>query len=127
LEGGQYRVGLQNVPRSGLMYDFVDFKDVNRKSVVGRIQDFGSTRVYLRVRDLDAAIATFERFGGQVVSPGGKPLALPVENSRVDAVVVRDPNNLFVVLFETPPTTAHALLDLDAEHPFQAPRPVCDG
>ena len=103
LEGGQYRVGLQSVPASGLMYDFVDFKGVERKSVVGRIQDFGSTRVQLRVRDLDAAIAAFERYGGQVVSTGGKPLALPAGNSTLKVAIVRDPNNLFVVLIEAPP------------------------
>jgi catechol 2,3-dioxygenase-like lactoylglutathione lyase family enzyme len=103
LEGGQYRVGLQSVPGSGLMYDFVDFKGVERKSIVGRIQDFGSTRVQLRVRDIDAAIAAFERFGGQVVSTGGKPLALPAGNSTLTVAIVRDPNNLFVVLIEAPP------------------------
>jgi catechol 2,3-dioxygenase-like lactoylglutathione lyase family enzyme len=103
LEQGQYRVGLQNVPGSGLMYDFVDFKGVERKSIVGRIQDFGSTRVQLRVRDIDAAIAAFERFGGQVVSTGGKPLALPAGNSTLTVAIVRDPNNLFVVLIEAPP------------------------
>lgn len=104
LESGEYRVGLQSVPRSGLMYDFVDFRGVERKSVVGRIQDFGSTRVFLRVRDIDAAIAAFARFGGQVVSTGGKPLTIPVGNSTLDVAIVRDPNNLFVVLFETPTT-----------------------
>jgi catechol 2,3-dioxygenase-like lactoylglutathione lyase family enzyme len=104
LDGGQYRVGLQSVPSSGLMYDFVDFKGMERKNVRGRIQDFGSTRVQLRVRDIDAAIAAFERFGGEVVSTGGKPLALPAGNSTLRVAIVRDPNNLFVVLIEAPPT-----------------------
>lgn len=104
LVGGQYRVGLQSVPGSDLMYDFVDFKGVQRNDVRGRIQDFGSTRVQLRVRDIDAAIAAFERFGGEVVSTGGKPLALPAGNSTLEVAIVRDPNNLFVVLIEAPPT-----------------------
>jgi catechol 2,3-dioxygenase-like lactoylglutathione lyase family enzyme len=103
LATGQYRVGLQSVPGTGLMYDFVDFKGVERKTVQGRIQDFGSTRVQLRVRDIDAAIAAFERFGGEVVSTGGKPMALPAGNSTFEVAIVRDPNNLFVVLIETPP------------------------
>ncbi len=100
---GQYRVAQQNVPGSGLMYDFVDFKGVDGKNVQGRIQDFGSTRVQLRVRDIDAAIAAFERFGGEVVSTGGKPLALPAGNSTLEVAIVRDPNNLFAVLIEAPP------------------------
>jgi len=103
LATGQYRVGLQSVPASGLMYDFVDFKGVERKRVQGRIQDFGSTRVQLRVRDIDAAIAAFERFGGQVVSTGGRPLDLPAGNTTLKVAIVRDPNNLFVVLIQAPP------------------------
>ncbi len=106
LAAGQYRVGLQNVPTSGLMYDFVDFKGVDRRRVQGRIQDFGSTRVQLRVRDLDAAIAAFQRFGGEVVSTGGRPLDLPAGNTTLRVAIVRDPNNLFVVLIEAPPPTA---------------------
>jgi catechol 2,3-dioxygenase-like lactoylglutathione lyase family enzyme len=103
LPAGQYRVGLQNVPGSGLMYDFVDFKGVERNAARGRIQDFGSTRVQLRVRDIDAAIAAFERYGGEVVSTGGKPLTLPAGNATLEVAIVRDPNNLFVVLIEAPP------------------------
>jgi catechol 2,3-dioxygenase-like lactoylglutathione lyase family enzyme len=102
LTSGQYRVAQQNVPSSGLMYDFVDFKGTQRRTVGARIQDFGSTRVQLRVRDLDAAIAAFERFGGEVISTGGRPLALPAGNSTLRVVIVRDPNNLFVVLIEAP-------------------------
>jgi catechol 2,3-dioxygenase-like lactoylglutathione lyase family enzyme len=103
LTAGRYRVAQQNVPASGLMYDFVDFDGTERRTVPGRLQDFGSTRVQLRVRDLDAAIAAFERAGGEVVSTGGRPLALPAGNSTLEVAIVRDPNNLFVVLIEAPP------------------------
>jgi predicted enzyme related to lactoylglutathione lyase len=103
LTGGRYRVAQQNVPASGLMYDFVDFDGTERRTVPGRIQDFGSTRVQLRVRDLDAAIAAFERAGGEVVSTGGRPLALPAGNSTLRVAIVRDANNLFAVLIEAPP------------------------
>jgi catechol 2,3-dioxygenase-like lactoylglutathione lyase family enzyme len=102
LTSGRYRVAQQTVPASGLMYDFVDFDGVQRSTVAGRIQDFGSTRVQLRVRDLAAAIAAFERAGGEVVSTGGRPLALPAGNSTLNVAIVRDPNNLFVVLIEAP-------------------------
>jgi catechol 2,3-dioxygenase-like lactoylglutathione lyase family enzyme len=103
LATGRYRVGLQSVPASGLMLDFVDFKDVETRTVPGRIQDFGSTRVQLRVRDIDAAIAAFKRYGGEVVSSGGRPLALPAGNATLKVAIVRDPNHLFVVLIEAPP------------------------
>jgi catechol 2,3-dioxygenase-like lactoylglutathione lyase family enzyme len=103
MTGGRYRVAQQNVPGSGLMYDFVDFDGIERRAVPGRIQDFGSTRVQLRVRDLDAAIAAFARAGGEVVSTGGRPLTLPAGNATLRVAIVRDANNLFVVLIEAPP------------------------
>jgi catechol 2,3-dioxygenase-like lactoylglutathione lyase family enzyme len=103
LTSGQYRVAQQTVPSSGIMYDFVDFKGTQRRTVVGRIQDFGSTRVQLRVRDIDAAIAALKSAGGEVISTGGRSLALPAGNSTLQVAIVRDPNNLFVVLIEAPP------------------------
>ena len=103
LTGGRYRVAQQTVPGSGLMYDFVDFAGTERRTVPGRIQDFGSTRVQLRVRNLEAAIAAFKRSGGEVVSAGGRPVALPAGNSTQRVAIVRDPSNLFVVLIEAPP------------------------
>jgi catechol 2,3-dioxygenase-like lactoylglutathione lyase family enzyme len=103
LETGQYRVAQQNVPGSGLMYDFVDFRGLQRNVAQARLQDFGSTRVQLRVRDIDAAIAAFEQFGGEVVSTGGEPLELPAGTATLSVAIVRDPNNLFVVLIEAPP------------------------
>ena len=44
-----------------------------------------------------------ERSGGEVVSTGGRPLALPAGNSTLRVAMVRDPANLFVVLIEALP------------------------
>ena len=103
VDGGKYRVGLLQVPSSGFELRFIEFSGVDRKTVVGRLQDPGSTRMQIRVRDLDAAIAAFKRFGGEVVSTGGKALELPAGNNKLKVAIVRDPNNLFVVLIESPP------------------------
>jgi catechol 2,3-dioxygenase-like lactoylglutathione lyase family enzyme len=103
VDGGRYRVGLLQVPTSGFELRFIEFSGVDQKTVQGRVQDPGSTRMQLRVRDIDAAIAAFERFGGVVVSTGGKPLDLPAGNNTLKVAIVRDPNNLFVVLIESPP------------------------
>jgi len=103
VDGGQYRVGLLQVPTSGFELRFIEFSGVDKKTVQGRVQDPGSTRMQLRVRDIDAAIAVFKRFGAEVVSTGGKPLDLPAGNNTLKVAIVRDPNNLFVVLIESPP------------------------
>ena len=103
VDGGKYRVGLLQIPTSGFELRFIEFSGVDTKTVQGRIQDPGSTRMQLRVRDIDAAIAAFTRFGGEVVSTGGKPLDLPAGNNTLKVAIVRDSNNLFVVLIESPP------------------------
>jgi predicted enzyme related to lactoylglutathione lyase len=97
-------VATLQVPTSGIVVQLVQF--ANAKRVAGRIQDPGSTRMQLRVNDIDEAIAAFKRFGGQVVSTGGAPLDLPAGNSTLKVAIVRDPNNLFVVLIQAPPPGA---------------------
>jgi catechol 2,3-dioxygenase-like lactoylglutathione lyase family enzyme len=105
LSGAQFRLGTTKVPGSGLVVEFIDFKGVERRTVSSRLQDPGSTRMQLRVRDIDAAIDAFRRAGGSVVSTGGSVVELPgragAPPTRV--AIVRDPNNLFVVLLQLPP------------------------
>jgi catechol 2,3-dioxygenase-like lactoylglutathione lyase family enzyme len=97
-------VATLQVPTSGILIELVEFANASR--VQGRIQDPGSTRMQLRVNDIDEAIAAFKRFGGEVVSTGGVPLDLPAGNGVLKVAIVRDPNNLFVVLIQAPPPAA---------------------
>jgi catechol 2,3-dioxygenase-like lactoylglutathione lyase family enzyme len=91
------------VPTSGLTFELIEFIGSDRRPVRARLQDPGSTRMQLRVSDIDAAVAAFEHAGGEVVSTGGTPLELPVPNGSIKVAIVRDPDNLFVVLIEAPP------------------------
>ncbi len=101
---GHYRSALMRVPGSGLELEVVDFQGVERRSIRGRLQDPGSTRMQLRVRDIDAAIATLEHAGGALVSTGGAPLDLPVAGGApLKVAIVREPDNLFMVLIQAPP------------------------
>jgi catechol 2,3-dioxygenase-like lactoylglutathione lyase family enzyme len=101
--GAQFRFGIMRVPTSGLLFEVIDFKGVDRRPVRGNIQDPGSTRIQLRVRDVDAAVAAFVGQGGRVVSSGGVPLELPAGNNTLKVAIARDPDNLFVVLIGAPP------------------------
>jgi predicted enzyme related to lactoylglutathione lyase len=103
LTAGAFRQAITQVPGSGLFFQFIEFKDVERRTVAGNIQDPGSTRVQLQVKDLDASITAIVRAGGQVMSSGGMPVQLPGGAGRtIKAAVVRDPDNLFLVLIEAP-------------------------
>jgi catechol 2,3-dioxygenase-like lactoylglutathione lyase family enzyme len=104
VKGGQYRLSTAQVPTSGLRLDFLDFKGVDRRVVRSSIQDPGSTRMQLQVRDVDEAIAMLKRDGGTVVSTGGNTVELPGRGGTTTKVaIVRDPNNLFLVLLQVAP------------------------
>jgi len=103
LSGGQYRVGALEVPGSGLQFTLIDFKGVDRQTIRAGIADPGSTRIQLRVADIDAAIAAVSKAGGAFVSTGGKPVDLPAGQGTLKAGIVRDPDNLFIVLIQAPP------------------------
>jgi catechol 2,3-dioxygenase-like lactoylglutathione lyase family enzyme len=104
LRTGQYRLASLQVPGSGLMLQFIEFKGVERHPIRGEIDDPGSTRLQLQVRDLDAAIRAIADAGGGVVSTGAMPVEMPAgRGGTMRAAIVRDPNNLFLVLIQAPP------------------------
>jgi catechol 2,3-dioxygenase-like lactoylglutathione lyase family enzyme len=105
--GAQWRAAILEVPTTGLIFELIEFKGIDRKVVRGNIQDPGSTRMQLQVRDVDAAIAALKQAGGTVVSTGGSTVALPGRGGATTKVaIVRDPDNLFVVLLQAAPPRA---------------------
>ena len=101
------------VPGSPVVVEFMELSGVDRRTVSGSIQDPGSTRMQLQVRDLDAAIQAVVRAGGSVISTGGKPVELPAgRGASIRAAMVRAPDNLFLVLIESRPAAvaSHALI-----------------
>jgi catechol 2,3-dioxygenase-like lactoylglutathione lyase family enzyme len=106
LRAGEFRVGQLEVPTSGLQFTLIDFKGVERQTKLAGIEDPGSTRIQLRVTDIDAAVAGLAKAGGTFVSTGGKPLELPAGNATLKVGIVRDPDNLFLVLIQAPPPAA---------------------
>ena len=104
LKDAQYRAAMLEVPTTGLVFEVIDFKGVDRKIVRGNIQDPGSTRIQLQVRDVDAAIDALKRHGGAVASTGGTTVNLPGRGGATTKVaIVRDPDNLFLVLLQAAP------------------------
>jgi catechol 2,3-dioxygenase-like lactoylglutathione lyase family enzyme len=98
-----YRYAELVVPGSGLVIELIEFKDVRRHSERARLQDSGSTGIQLLVADIDAAAAALIEAGGTFVSTAGRPLDLPAGNSTMKAGIVRDPDDLFLVLIQAPP------------------------
>jgi catechol 2,3-dioxygenase-like lactoylglutathione lyase family enzyme len=101
--GAEWRAAILEVPTTGLVFELIEFKGVGGRVVQSDIQDPGSTRIQLQVRDVDATIAALERAGGAVVSTGGTTVELPGRGGATTKVaIVRDPDNLFLVLLQAP-------------------------
>jgi len=99
----QYRFTMLTVPTSGLAIELIEFQNAHRAAAPARLADPGSTRLQLRVADIDAAVAALTKAGGTFVSTGGKPLDLPAGNATLKVGIVRDPDDLFLVLIQAPP------------------------
>lgn len=99
--GARFRSATLQVPQSGLLFELIEFAG-KRRALRSNIQDPGSTRLQLRVRSVDEAIAALEKFGGEVISTGGKGVEMPTGAGRITAAMVRDPDNLFLVLLGAP-------------------------
>jgi catechol 2,3-dioxygenase-like lactoylglutathione lyase family enzyme len=99
----QYRFTMLSVPTSGLGIELIEFQNAHRAASPARLADPGSTRLQLRVADIHAAVAALTKGGGTFISTGGKPLDLPTGNTPLKVGIVRDPDDLFLVLIQAPP------------------------
>ena len=102
--GAQIRRSLAKVPGSAVEVEFLEFKGVDRKPIGARIQDQGATRFQLRVRDADATVKALVAAGGSVVTTGGD--GGPILMSGLRVAIVREPNNLFLVIMTSVPRPA---------------------
>jgi catechol 2,3-dioxygenase-like lactoylglutathione lyase family enzyme len=88
-----------NLPGGGRL-DFAEFAGVARKPIGARIQDPGATRFQLQASNAASTIALAKKAGATVISTGGTMVSL---GGGTQAAAVRDPNNLFLVIFSNAP------------------------
>jgi len=94
--GAQFRQTRGTIPGTPVAITFIEFKDIDRKRIPGRVQDPGTALIQIMVRDLDSLLKTLKAGGASVVATDGEPVT--VGTSRI--VLVRDPNNLILELIQ---------------------------
>lgn len=94
--GAQFRRSAATIPGTSVMMAFMEFKDINRKPLHTRVQDPGTAILQVGVRDIDATVSALKAAGVTVISKNGEP----VLNGTAKFCIVRDPNNLFLELFQ---------------------------
>jgi catechol 2,3-dioxygenase-like lactoylglutathione lyase family enzyme len=95
---GEYRVQSATLPDS-LVLELIEFRGVGEtKSVSSRVQDPGSYRLQLNVRDIDESLAVLKNAGAPVISTKGAPVRMTFGTNPWRLAVVQDSNNLFLVV-----------------------------
>jgi catechol 2,3-dioxygenase-like lactoylglutathione lyase family enzyme len=94
--GAQFRRSAALIPGTSVMMAFMEFKDIDPKPLHTRVQDPGTAILQVGVRDIDATVKALKAAGVAVISKNGEP----VINGTSKFCLVRDPNNLFLELFQ---------------------------
>ena len=97
--GAQFRRSSATIPGTSVMMAFMEFKDIDREPLHTRIQDPGTAILQVGVRDIDATVKALKAAGLTVISKNGEP----VINGAARFCMLRDPNNLYLELFQRGP------------------------
>ena len=99
----EYRMATVRMPNSPLLLEFMELKGAPGSVARSRVQDPGSFRLQLNVRDIDAALAGMTASGSTVVSSNRVPVSMTFGSRPWRLAVAPDPNNLFLVVQQPPP------------------------
>ena len=102
LRDAEYRMATLSMPNSPLLVEFIELKGAPRTVTPSRVQDPGSFRLQLNVRDIDAALAGITADGRTVVSSNRAPVSMTFGSRPWRLAIVPDPNNLFLVVQQPP-------------------------
>ena len=97
--GASFRQSRAMVPGTSVPMTLIEFKDIDRKPLKGRVQDPGTAILQLRVHDVAALTKKLKAAGVPVVTTGGEPVDV---GPRLKIAIVRDPNNLMLELLQAP-------------------------
>jgi catechol 2,3-dioxygenase-like lactoylglutathione lyase family enzyme len=97
--GTKFRNMMLKIPNAPFPLEVTEFTNMDVHPAKPRIQDPGASLLVLDVDNLDAALATAKKAGGEVVSTGGSPVKRASGAGRV--VTVKDPDGYYVELAQT--------------------------
>ncbi len=97
--GASFRQSRATIPGTSVSMTLIEFKDIDRKPLKGRVQDPGTAILQLRVHDVAALTKKLKNAGVPVVTAGGDPVDV---GPGLKIAIVRDPNNLMLELLQAP-------------------------
>jgi catechol 2,3-dioxygenase-like lactoylglutathione lyase family enzyme len=98
ITGGQVRHSVMVAPGGLMTFELLEFKGLQGTPLRSRIQDPGSARIQLRVRQIDAVLGLVTATGSRVITTSDKPVPLP---PNLVGAIVPDADNLYLTLIES--------------------------
>lgn len=98
--GASFKQSTARIPGTAVPFTLIEFKDIERKELLGRTQDPGTTVLQLIVRDVAALTAKLKAAGVPIVTTGGEPVQVA---PGLKIAIVKDPNNMLLELVERGP------------------------
>ena len=95
--GASFRQSRATIPGSSTSFTLIEFKNIARTPLTGRVQDPGTAILQLRVRDVDALVKKMKTAGVPVVTTGGDTVEI---RPGLKIAIVKDPNNLMLELIQ---------------------------
>jgi len=99
LEKAQLRIATVQVPGKAEVWEFFEFKGVDRKPAHFNVPDPGSLQLGFQVHDVDAAAAAYKSAGGAIVSKGGEIIRRP---NGAAVALMRDPDGVYLEVATAP-------------------------
>jgi hypothetical protein len=93
----QVKRSMMVAPGGRMTIELLEFTGANGTPLRTRIQDPGTARMQLTVRDLPAVVEMIKASGSHVVTTGDRAVALP---PNLMGVMLPDPDNLYLTLLE---------------------------
>ena len=95
--GASFRQSRATIPGSSTSFTLIEFKNIARTPLAGRVQDPGTAILQLRVRDVDALLKKMKAAGVPIVTSGGEAVEI---RPGLRIAIVKDPNNLMLELIQ---------------------------
>lgn len=95
--GAHFRQSRAPIPGSATVFTLIEFRNVPRTPLAGRVQDPGTAILQVRVKDVDALTKKLAASGVPVITTGGAPVVI---RPGLKIVLVKDPNNLILELMQ---------------------------
>lgn len=91
--GAEYRYGVGLIPGSPVTLEFIQYRNIDQRTIKPVLQDIGVAHILFMVKDIDAIMPRLRAAGLHTIATSGKPVFIA---PKVPAIFVTDPNNFFI-------------------------------